>query len=201
VTAAFDARKTGWTIGKCLNKLAEYDDDPYRHVYYSTYSDHYHTDPDCPHIQDSESLHLGNSVHDFAAPWCLGSRVPRDLDECSWCASRTDWKFDGHRDEILDGEKSATVRPGGRAAKVSEDDTILLRTAAGDVFATAPVTAAETRTVCVIVRDGVDGHRDYADVAEFREEFTEYYPEREFDTVTELTVIHWGDVTHLTDDT
>lgn len=199
MTATFDARKTGRTIEQSLAELAEYDDDPYRHVYYSTYSDYYHTDPDCPHIKDSESLHLGRSIHDFAAPWCLGHRTPRDLEECSWCASRTDWKFDGHREAILDHDKWATLRPGGRAAKVSEGQTIVLRTADGAVFGTATVTGVEKLPVAAVVRDGLDGHRDYESIAAFRREFRAYYPEREFHPETEVTVIQWGDVTPRTE--
>jgi len=196
----FDARRTGWTIEDCLSELEEFErDDPYRQVYYATYSDKYHTDPDCPYIQDSESLHYAASVHDFAAPWCLGHRTPMDLEECSWCASRSDWKFDGHRDRILDGEKTATIRLGGRAAKVSAGDTLVLRDADGDVFGTAPVKAVEQTTVAAVVRDGVAGHRDYQSIEAFRREFREYYPREQITGSTEVTVIEWGGVTPRTE--
>ena len=201
MTATFDARRTGWTVEKCLSELAEYDDDPYRHVYYATYADNYHTDPDCPHIQDSENLHLGNSVHDFAAPWCLGNRVPRDLDECSWCASRTDWKFTPeYREPILGRVKRATIRPGSRAAKVSEGDTIVFRSTSGETFGTAPVTAVEQRAVAEIVRDGITGHHPYESVEAFRTEFSEYYPDREFSGASEVSVLGWGRVTSRPED-
>lgn len=200
MTTAFDARKTGWTIEDCLSRLAEYDNDPYRYVYYTTYSDKYHTDPDCPHIQESESLHVGNSVLDLdKGPYSNGHQDPIHFEECSWCASRSDWKFDGHRDAILNSEKTATIRLGPRAEKVAEGDTLVLRDADGDVFGTAPVETVEQTAVAAIVRGGVAGHRDYESVEAFCETFREYYPGEEIVSETGVTVIQWGDVTPRTE--
>ncbi len=201
MTTSFNARKTGWTIEDCLSRLAEYDRDPYRHVYYTTYSDIYHTDPDCPHIQNSESLHIGKGVLDLdKGPYSNGYQDPIHLEECSWCATRSDWKFDGHRHAILGGGKTKTIRLGTHGREVSVGDTLVLRDAKGNVFATATVTAVEETTVAAVVRDSLNGHRDYQSIEAFRQAFHEYYPQEQIHGNTKVTIIQWNDVTPRTKD-
>lgn len=205
MTTSFDARKTGWTIEDCVQDVEKMGDDPYRQYYYVTYADTYHTDPDCPHIQHSESLHVTGRLSTLNGPLVAGenriaSHHDDDLEECSWCAARTDWKFaPDHRPRILDAEKRATLRLGARAERVSPGDTFVFRTVDGDVFGTAPVEAVEQTTVSVVVRNGVDGHRDYQSIEAVRREFRKYYPRKQIIGGTELSNIEWGDVTPRTE--
>lgn len=85
---AFDARRTGWTVEDIVEECHEHGYDPYNQHYYTTYSDVYHTNPECPHIADSERLHYATDVTSLDGyPWATGCfRDAREFDECSWCA-------------------------------------------------------------------------------------------------------------------
>jgi len=82
-----DPRKTGWDVEDLKEECRDMGEDPYKQVYYATYSDIYHDDPDCPHIQDSENLHVASNVHRLDGPYKAGANrvAPDDLELCSWC--------------------------------------------------------------------------------------------------------------------
>ena len=105
----FDARRTGWTVEDCVEAVEDMGDDPEAQYYYTTYSDVFHTSPRCPHISDSESLHVASVRSDLNGPWMAGAnRVAGpsdkwcDLRECSWCQKNGGW----HRMEHPDKERS-----------------------------------------------------------------------------------------------
>lgn len=80
----FDARRTGWSID---DHLEDIENDGYSEVsefiFYITYSGVYHTNPDCPYLKGSKSIHRASSHIHLPEIWCTG---PQDqLDECSWC--------------------------------------------------------------------------------------------------------------------
>lgn len=84
---SFDPRVTGFTIEDLVEEAHEDGDDPYNLVYYTTYSDIYHTNPECPHIAESERLHYATFISNIDG-WPLvmgGDRFADELDECSWC--------------------------------------------------------------------------------------------------------------------
>lgn len=96
LAADFDPRKTGWSVEDCIEVVEELGDDPERQYYYTTYSDVYHTSPACPHIQDSENLHVTGMLSSLNGPYRAGAhRIVspmddgEDLDECSWCATHS----------------------------------------------------------------------------------------------------------------
>ena len=198
----FDARRTGWTVEKCVEECIErFDDDPYRQVYYTTYSDVFHTDPDCPYLEGSESLHYAGHKYNFNAPNCTGaSRVPSDLQKCSWCASRYDLKFDNqHVPAILGGEKWRTARIGTRVSKFSTDGTVVLRDETAHKVGTAPIEAVRETTARAFVRDDPPGHTSYASVAEFVAVMNRYYPDEGVTADTTVVDVAWGDVTPATE--
>jgi len=109
----FDARRTGWTVEDCVEQVRDMGDDPEAQYYYTTYSDVFHTSPQCPHISDSESLHITGRRLNLNGPLMAGvNRVAGpsdeycDLRECSWCEENGGW----HRMEHPDKERS--VEPG-----------------------------------------------------------------------------------------
>lgn len=197
-----DSRRTGWTVEKCVTECVDrYGDDPYRQAYYTTYSDIYHTDPDCRYLDGSESLHYGGSKYDFNVPNCTGdSRTPWDLEECSWCAGRYHLKYaDQHVPRILNGEKHRTVRLSGYAWDLPEGDTLVLRDEDGLKVGTAPIEAVRETTVEAFVRDGPAGHVAYSSVAEFVAQMNEYYPNETVTAETTVVDVAWGDLTPATD--
>lgn len=86
---SFDPRRTGWGIEDIIEECERHDWNPYNQVFYTTYSDIYHTNPDCPHIQNSERLHYASSIGSLdGIPLAMGGhRFANELDECSWCVS------------------------------------------------------------------------------------------------------------------
>lgn len=77
--------KTGHTI----------DEFDWANYYYVQYSDVYHTQQDCPHIQDSDNLVGGRTLSDLNGPYRGGAeRVfftegdTEDANKCSWCEKR-----------------------------------------------------------------------------------------------------------------
>lgn len=87
-----DGRHTGWTIEDCVEEVEALGDDPEQQFYYTTYSAVYHTTPRCPHLQDSERLHVAGRLSNLNGPRVAGAtRVVsavdggEDLDQCSWC--------------------------------------------------------------------------------------------------------------------
>lgn len=94
----FDLRRTGWTVEDCVELVEDLGDDPEAQYYYTTYSDVFHTTPECPHIQDSEHLHVSGLRSDLNGPLVAGAnRVVGptdeycDLEECSWCEENGGW--------------------------------------------------------------------------------------------------------------
>jgi len=88
----WDLTKTGWGIDDLVEEVEKLDDDPQEQYYYATYSDVFHTSPDCPHIQESENLHVAGLRSNLNGPYMAGAnRVAGpsddhcDLRECSWC--------------------------------------------------------------------------------------------------------------------
>lgn len=83
---------TGWSVEDCVEVVEDFGDDPERQYYYTTYSDVFHTTPRCPHIQDSENLHVTGLRSHLNGPYVAGAnRVAGpsddhcDLRECGWC--------------------------------------------------------------------------------------------------------------------
>lgn len=92
-----DGSRTGWTIEDCVGEIESWGDDPEKHFYYVSYSDIYHTSPDCPHIQNSERLHVAERLTQLNGPLIAGAnRVVspidggEDIDQCSWCEKHSD---------------------------------------------------------------------------------------------------------------
>lgn len=92
-----DPRRTGWGMAAILERGLFATDDPENQYYYTTYSDSFHTSPYCPHIQDSERLHVTGMRSDLNGPYMAGhNRVASasedhcDLEECSWCQRHGD---------------------------------------------------------------------------------------------------------------
>lgn len=102
---SYDGRKTGWTIDDCVEEVESLNDDPEAQYYYTTYSDVFHTTPRCPHIQNSESLHVTGLRSRLNGPLVAGAnRVAGpsdghcDLEECSWCEENSGWHPMEHPD-------------------------------------------------------------------------------------------------------
>lgn len=90
--------KTGWTVEDLVEEVTDMGDNPEAQYYYATYSDVYHTSPRCPHIQDSETLHVTSLRWRLNGPLRAGAnRVVAatdehcDLRECSWCEKNGGW--------------------------------------------------------------------------------------------------------------
>jgi len=108
---SFDPRRTGWTIEDCVEEVESLGDDPEAQYYYTTYSDVFHTSPRCPHIQDSESLHVSGTRSQLNGPLVAGAnRVAGpsdehcDLRECGWCAKNGGWHPMEHPDRSADAD-------------------------------------------------------------------------------------------------
>lgn len=90
----FDARNTKTTIEDAIEEIEEWDDDPERHFYMTTYSDVVHTTPRCPHLQNAERIHYSSMRSNLNGPYCAGhTRGVGPTEEhdfggvstCSWC--------------------------------------------------------------------------------------------------------------------
>lgn len=106
---SFDPYQTGWTIDDCVEKVEELGDDPEAQYYYTTYSDVFHTSPECPHIQESANLHVTGRRSRLNGPLIAGAnRVAGptdehcDLRECGWCEEHGRW----HRMEHPNRDRS-----------------------------------------------------------------------------------------------
>lgn len=85
---SFDARRTGRTAQDHVQEIErDFDSDPEDFVYYVTYSETYHTDPDCTYLEGSESVHCARTKHGLSEIYGTGGRDARQLEECSLCAS------------------------------------------------------------------------------------------------------------------
>ena len=101
----FDPRRTGLTIDDCVEDVVKLGDDPEAQYYYTTYSDVFQTSPRCPHIQDSEALHVAGTRTSLNGPLQAGAhRVVGssdeycDLSECNWCEAHGGWHPHEHPD-------------------------------------------------------------------------------------------------------
>lgn len=82
---------TGYTVEDHVEELKSNGKDPYDHIYYTTYSWVYHTNPECPHLTGSDRVWVASSLYNlslFPEPYVTGPKdVIHDLDECAWCAN------------------------------------------------------------------------------------------------------------------
>ncbi|SIS06737.1 hypothetical protein SAMN05421809_3691 [Natronorubrum daqingense] len=109
----WDLTKTGWTIEDCVEEVEEMGDDPENQFYYTTYSDVFHTTPKCPHIQDSENLHVTGLRSDLNGTLMAGeNRVAGptdehcDLRECGWCSKNGGYhRMERTQDANTDGAR------------------------------------------------------------------------------------------------
>jgi hypothetical protein len=80
---------TGKTAQDHAENVREDGGDPTEVVYYTTYSDRYHTHPECPHLEGSDRVWCAGSLYLLSTmpePYCTG---PKDtlfeVECCSWC--------------------------------------------------------------------------------------------------------------------
>lgn len=104
-----DGRRTGRSIDDLVAEVEAVDEHPENQYYYTTYSDVFHTTPRCPHLKDSNRLHVAGKRSDLNGVLVAGAnRVAGptdefcDLRECGWCEQNGGY----HRMEHPDREKS-----------------------------------------------------------------------------------------------
>lgn len=97
---------------------------------------------------------------------------------------------DKHKDRILKGEKTATIRialehefPIGERFHLCDED--------GERFASAIVEDREYTTVEMAARMDFDGHRNYRSTDELVEELREYYPNEQIGEQSRVELVYW----------
>lgn len=104
-----------------------------------------------------------------------------------------------HIDPILRGKKTATIRlPDGdeKWGRYQIGHRLRMFNEDGERFASADISDRGYNDAESIVRHGVEGHRDYADVETFLEAMSEYYPNAIHDPETCYEIVYWEDVYH-----